>query len=652
LRKLIRNIIARAGQDSDVWPVALLSVAVLVPALCLVWFMDAAMRNERLAARQKLADVYRAQLSSTQARLDRLWRENAVELQKLSHISPAPAAFAKCVESGLVDSVVLFDERGNVTYPNTPMAEAGPEELDARWQNAGELEYLRKDFLSAAQRYGALAAESTNVNLAARAFQAQARCFVRGGQKEAAIRVVNEVLNDKRFDHAVDAQGRLIAANAELLALELLADPALFQSTLGRLKGRLTDYESTTMAAPQRRFLMKEVRRISPKTEFATLPAEELAAQAEEQRFGLTGDAALHRAPSGDLWLYATPNRRVLAIIRSGTLLNRLRTVLTPEGFPSDVEVKLFSPGAEGEAAFVSVPAGQNFPGWQLAISFKNQETFDAPARKRMVIYLWTGVLVIAAMGILAVLAVRLVRRQAALARLKNDLAATVSHELKTPLASMRVLVDTLLNAEKLDEQTAREYLQLIARENERLSRLIHNFLTFSRMERRKHTFHFERTPVRKTVMAAVDAVRDRFGATDACVEVQFEPDLPDVVADADALVTALINLLENAEKFSDRSEPIILRAYTQNEEVIFSVRDRGFGIAPQEIKRIFRPFYQSDQRLSRKGSGCGLGLSIVQFIVAAHGGRISIQSEPGRGSTFEISIPAAAENKLTEHVA
>src|SRR5213596_3503604 len=94
--------IIRRGQDSDVWPVVLLLFAVLVPAVCLLWFMGAAMRNERLAARQKLADAYRVQLSLSQARLQQHWRETAGELDKSVAATPAPAVFAKCVESGLV----------------------------------------------------------------------------------------------------------------------------------------------------------------------------------------------------------------------------------------------------------------------------------------------------------------------------------------------------------------------------------------------------------------------------------------------------------------------------------------------------------------------------------------------------------------------
>ena len=127
-----------------------------------------------------------------------------------------------------------------------------------------------------------------------------------------------------------------------------------------------------------------------------------------------------------------------------------------------------------------------------LALSLRDQRLFDAATNARTRSYIWIGALVVATVIGLAVLALGLVRRQAALAQLRNDLVANVTHELKTPLSSMRLLVETLLDAPQLDEKIAREYLELIAKENVRLSRLIDNFLTFSRIERNKYTFDFK----------------------------------------------------------------------------------------------------------------------------------------------------------------
>jgi len=189
------RILARGGRDSDVWPIVLLLFAVLVPAVCLLWFMSAAMRNERFAARQKLEEVYRGQLAAVQADLDRHWKEAVSELDDLAQTNPASVAFAKCVQSRRMDSVLIFDGQGRIAYPNTPTAfDPVSNELEVKWAEANGLEYLRKDYVAAASRYEALSKEATNVNATARALQAQARCLVQAGRTQTAIGLVDEIL--------------------------------------------------------------------------------------------------------------------------------------------------------------------------------------------------------------------------------------------------------------------------------------------------------------------------------------------------------------------------------------------------------------------------------------------------------------------------
>src|SRR6185369_10207141 len=133
---------------------------------------------------------------------------------------------------------------------------------------------------------------ATNANVAARAYQAEARCLVRSGQNDSAIQLIEKVLGDERYHRAVDPQGRLIVANAELMALELTSDKASTRSRsiADRLKQRLSDYENSVLAAPQRRFLMKEFQKLSPQIEFPTLTAEQLAAEFCEHRPPLAND--------------------------------------------------------------------------------------------------------------------------------------------------------------------------------------------------------------------------------------------------------------------------------------------------------------------------------------------------------------------------
>jgi two-component system, OmpR family, phosphate regulon sensor histidine kinase PhoR len=123
-------------------------------------------------------------------------------------------------------------------------------------------------------------------------------------------------------------------------------------------------------------------------------------------------------------------------------------------------------------------------------------------------------------------------------------------------------------------------------------------------------------------------------------VDIESDATLPSVKADEDALTTVLLNLLDNAYKYTPAEKRISLRAYREGERVIFAVEDNGIGIAPREQKRIFRKFYQVDRRLARETGGCGLGLSIVDEIVRAHGGSVRVRSQLGQGSTFLVSLP------------
>jgi signal transduction histidine kinase len=279
-------------------------------------------------------------------------------------------------------------------------------------------------------------------------------------------------------------------------------------------------------------------------------------------------------------------------------------------------------------------------PGWQIALTLGNDRSMEEAARQRTARYLWIGYLVIAALCLTGLVMAQLFRRQLRLARLKTDLVAAVSHELKTPLASMRLLVDSLLEDPEFDRRKTREYLTLIAGENLRLTRLIENFLTFSRLERNRQHFEFTDLQPSTVVQTAVSALKERFDQPGCYLDVQVEPNLPEFDGDCDALVTVLINLLDNAYKYTQGEKSITLRAFRAQDTIAFEVRDNGIGIAPREHKRIFQRFYQVDQRLARETGGCGLGLAIVASIVRAHGGRVDVRSQPDEGSIFTVLLP------------
>jgi signal transduction histidine kinase len=631
-----------AGRPSGSWLMLLLVLAAIVPSVCLLWFMNQAVHNERLVVRQKLADAYRANLSLVQQQLEAYWRQTAGALDAEANQLAAPALFAKQVRAGLADAVICFDSAGRVVYPGPALAPR-LETADIAWAQAEGRE--SSDPAEAAAAFARLAGQATNTDLAARALQAQARCLVKAGKPDAAIAVLTGPLEGERYQHVADTQGRLLVPNAELMALELLkvSAPDRARATLERLKKRLLDYDDSPLSAPQRRFLMHEAQKLFPDQTFSPmLAAEDLAASFLEAGPAHAGESTLRPTALPGVWQFASTRGRVVTLHQTEALLARKRFGIAGQLLPADVSLDVLPPGKELERAVLSLPAGASLPGWRLALLLKDQRLFDVAAEQRIASYVWIGALVFATVIVLAALALRLVRRQVALTQLRNDLVANVTHELKTPLSSMRLLVDTLLNSQPLHEQTAREYLQLIAQENLRLSRLIDNFLTFSRMERNKYAFGFKEVPATAIVEGAIAAVRERFNTPGCQFETHIAPDLPSVVADADALVTAVINLLDNAYKYSGEEKQITLSASTENGSVRFAVKDNGIGLSPRDTKRIFKRFFQVDQRLSRTGGGCGLGLSIVKFIVTAHHGTVRVESQPGRGSTFTIALPRA----------
>jgi len=638
-----------AGHSRELWPVLLLLLsAVIVPTACVLWFMTQAMRNERLAVRQKLEVIYRRQLVTVREQLDDYWARKLAGLAEVDPETPAPEAFARLVNAGVADSVVLCDGAGRLRYPDLP--EPGAEVESAEWQRAEQLEYGEAKPAEAAAIYAGISRQADhadNANLAARALIAQARCLAKSGQREAAVNLLIHTLADPKYRNATDPLGRLIVPNVWLYALELIGEASRpeFGRTAERLRQRLVDYRDPALPATQRRFLMEQLTKILPaEPRFPTLDAEILAADYVETRSPPPRAAHLVRSSMDKVWQLASPGRTVVALFDEGRLVADMRSATPSSASLAEARVTITPAAAydEGEP-FLAMSAGKFLPDWQLSVYLQGPNPFAAAAEKRIAAYLWTGLLVVFVLAGLVILIARYLGRQVKLTRLKNDLIATVSHELKTPLSSIRVLVDTLLDNDCRDETQTREYLALIAKENLRLSRLIDNFLTFSRMERNKRTFESCEVAPDEVVSEAVEAVRDRFEIAGFKLDVHVTQGLPPIVGDSDALVTVIINLLDNAMKYSKNDKRVEVRVREADGEVYFDVEDHGVGLSRRETRRIFDRFYQADQSLSRETGGCGLGLSIVSFIVDAHGGSIRVDSQPGKGSTFTVRLPAAA---------
>ena len=204
----------------------------------------------------------------------------------------------------------------------------------------------------------------------------------------------------------------------------------------------------------------------------------------------------------------------------------------------------------------------------------------------------------------------------------------------------MRMLVDTLREGRYRGEEKLREYLDLIAAENDRLGRLSESFLTFSRLEKNARTMEFTEVSPGELASTAIQQMHGRLSTPGCAFTAHIAERLPTIRADHDALASALCNILENALKYTGPEKHIALHVEQADGGVVFRIKDNGVGIPEDQQRAIFRPFYQADQRLSRTREGCGLGLAIVQRIANEHHGKITVQSAPGGGTTFSLWLP------------
>ena len=282
----------------------------------------------------------------------------------------------------------------------------------------------------------------------------------------------------------------------------------------------------------------------------------------------------------------------MIALLRTTQVIDRIHIAIAEQPAPAGVKLAVFAPGetAKTEQVLLGSALGASFPGWQMTLAIEDDALFQTTADRRARRYLFIGCAVVAAVSILAMTLARSFRKEVRLAQLKNDLVANVSHELKTPLTAMRALVDTLLEKPQLEERSTREYLGMLATENARLSRLIENFLTFSRLERGKLRYAFRALDPRTVVDEAVAALGERVRSPGCSIETKVAPDLPAINGDPDALATALLNLLDNACKYSGEEKRIVVCAERCNGVVRFAVSDNGAGPLASRCAPRFRP--------------------------------------------------------------
>jgi signal transduction histidine kinase len=239
----------------------------------------------------------------------------------------------------------------------------------------------------------------------------------------------------------------------------------------------------------------------------------------------------------------------------------------------------------------------------------------------------------------------RNVTKEMALARLKSDFVSNVSHELRTPLSLIRLYAETLELGRLTSPEKHQEYYCIIRKESERLTALINNILDFSRIEAGRKEYDFRETDMRELVCNTLESYRYQIEQHGFTLEEKIG-DVPPLRVDREAMARSLVNLVNNALKYSQDRKYIGVKLYRENGCVKLEVIDHGIGIPANEQHKIFEKFYRVGDPLVHNTKGSGLGLSLVQHIAQAHGGDVGVDSSPGAGSKFTITLPLhPAEN-------
>jgi two-component system, OmpR family, phosphate regulon sensor histidine kinase PhoR len=324
-------------------------------------------------------------------------------------------------------------------------------------------------------------------------------------------------------------------------------------------------------------------------------------------------------------------------------------------GRPSRVNVVdeegrlVYGPPLRSRDFTAAVPFPTTLYNWRVQVSPAASEELALRVQRRRLLELVLVTLscVVIVAGVVTILFAA--ERERRMSSLRSDFVANVSHELKTPLALVRMFGEMLQSGRVANEAKRQEYLDIIVRESERLSNLIENVLDFAKVDRGRGAYEFAEGDVGAAVARAVAVYRYRAEREGVELAVEMEHELPRARIDERAIELAVINLVDNAIKYAPQGRIVTIRTERQGDAIAIRVIDRGPGVPPDERERIFERFVRGASASQREGGvsapvrGSGIGLALVKHIAESHGGSAWVESANGQGSTFVVTIPSEA---------
>jgi signal transduction histidine kinase len=627
----------------------------LAPAAGLVWL------GWRLLGQERALQVQR-RLERREQDADRIvgaLRERVLAVRQ--ELAGTPRAF----DPGAGDAVVVVfsggsvrvDPPGGLLYDpagDSPRA-ATPESQRQAFLPGERHEFQAKNYAAAAREFERLA-RSTDPAVRAGAYVRLARNLRKAGDVEQALATYARLaeLDDTRLD---GVPAGLVARRARCSVLaalgrtrELREEAAALQGDLLRGRWRLTRPAFELHAGEVASWLDLttggEDRRYALSAAAEWLWDEWQEARASGSAVPETSTHAVHgrtvtvlaRAEADTLrGLLAGPEYiRERWIEPVAKTLEAHGVVLCLRDDSGDVVLGPAPPPASPRTLRAATDTG--LP-WTVIVTEAGPASEDASfaSRRRLLLsgLALAAILVVAGSTLVA----RAVSRELAVARLKSDFVSAVSHEFRTPLATLRQLTENLSDGRVEDESRRRAYYEAQARATSRLSRLVERLLDFGRMEAGALRYRPEPLDLGKLVRSVVDEFEHVVADTGHRIQVTIDPRVPPVHADGEALAQAVWNLLDNAIKYSPGRPAVSIEVAREDGQAAVRVRDDGPGIQPGERKDLFREFTRGAAARAGNVKGTGIGLAMVHHIVRAHHGRIRVDSVPGKGSTFTILL-------------
>ncbi len=330
--------------------------------------------------------------------------------------------------------------------------------------------------------------------------------------------------------------------------------------------------------------------------------------------------------------------------------LNQLtQTIIPIEKQKLDFQWQIFKEGREllsqstgdlSEDIRITSVFPSYLPSWSLVLYKESTSIITAFFSASQGIFMYIFLLIVIGLALGLFFTLQIINKELLFSKMKSDFISTVSHEFKSPLTSIRQMSEMLFNERIKTESRKKEYYEIMLEQSERLSHLIDNILDFSKIEEGEKAFRFEKTSLKELIDRVKSLFQKSIANEGFSVFSSIPETLPELVIDKEAIQQVLYNLLDNAYKYSGNSKNIEIMVESTGDSVIISVKDFGIGIQREDQQKVFDRFFRGGNELTRSVTGSGIGLTIVKKLIEAHHGTVSLDSTPGKGSTFQVNLP------------